>query len=82
MSIDFDEWFDSLHINPKYVIKTNLDLFDNASTQLSYTHEKQTKPSKLYQLLRRRSYYKMKKHTIKLVESIKASFLETKSNTD
>jgi hypothetical protein len=63
MSIDFDEWFDNLEIKPNYVIKTDLDILDR----------KPIKPSKLYQLLRKPSQHRVKKHIQKLVNSIKSS---------
>lgn len=70
MSIDFDEWFDNLKITPHYIIKTNLDVFD----------KKQIEPSKLFQLLKKPSKLKTKKHIKKLVDSINASFVLYTSN--
>lgn len=63
MNIDFDEWFDSLKITPKYVIITNLDVFE----------KKEVQPSKLFQLLKKQSQHKTKKHIKKLIDSINAS---------
>lgn len=63
MNIDFDEWFDSLKITPKYVITTNLDVFE----------KKEVQPSKLFQLLKKQSKHKIKTHIKKLIDSINAS---------
>lgn len=75
MDIDFDEWFDNLKINPKYIIKTNLDIIDNDIG----LKEKEHKPSKLFQLLKRPCNYKLKKRTRNIINSINLSFSIAKS---
>lgn len=68
MSIDFDEWFDNLEINPVYIIQTNLDIerSDDNIKQM-----KSPEPSKLYHLLKRSTEYKLRKRTKKLIQRIK-----------
>lgn len=71
MNIDFDEWFDNLKITPNYIIKTNLDVFDK---------KQPVQPSQLFQLLKKPSKLKTKKHIKKLLDSINASFVLYNSN--
>lgn len=69
MDIDFDEWFDSIEINPVYVIQTNLDFFkSNDNTQQT----KQPEPSKLYKLLKKSTEHKLTRRTTKFLQRIKS----------
>lgn len=74
MSTDFDEWFDKIKINPVYVIQTNLEVIEDPCCV-----SKQPQPSKLFDLLKRPTEYKVKKRTVKLVQRIKSSFVLFKS---